>query len=388
MIGYREKVRLLCAPIFIILSSLMFVGCWDYTGLHEQTVVAGMAVDLSEDGAAYILTLEIVDLNGASDGQFGAQLLTTTGETFASAVFDAYARLHSNVYLGVMDVVLISEQVAEHGMGHFVDYFIRDRNARSSLHIVVAGTDTAAELLTPTEEEGRQRQVVLSQVLAESLGQHRRGASTTARAPQVVEVFDRLATGTATLALPVVAFSEAADIPFQLDGLALFTGDRMTGRLAEADMPIYLLATTGLRDRVFPVQVMGPDGVLHQVVLAARGSEAHVRFKEDAGRLRFWLDIEMTADVLELQGVWGTIDQAKLRQIEAFAEAFLTAEVLAFAERFQDEGRDVLLLLEAIRHRDAVLWRTVSADAETWLRDSEITPRVRVRIGNTGMMKG
>ena len=55
-----------------ILSLLILAGCWDYTSLNEQTVVAGIAVDQGEDGSGFALTFEIVDLSGAEVGQFGS----------------------------------------------------------------------------------------------------------------------------------------------------------------------------------------------------------------------------------------------------------------------------------------------------------------------------
>jgi len=374
--------------MYIMFSTVIFTGCWDYRGLHEQTVVAGMAVDMAEEGEGYSLTLEIVDVNGANEGQFGSLLLTTTGDTISAAVFDAYAKLHSNVYLGIMDVVLVSQQVAEAGVGPLVEYLVRDRNARSNLHIAVAGTDTAEELLTPAEDEEEPRQIVRSKALGESLRQHQRGTSTAAEAPQAFEIFNRLATGNGTLALPVVAASESADIPFRLDGLALFTGDQMTGQLPEADMPIYLLATTGLRDRVFPVEVAGPDGKTHQVVLASRRSDAHVRFAYTAGILQFWLDIALEAEVVELPGDWGPIGQTELRRIETAAAEALTDQVRSLARRLNDEGQDTLGLLETVRHYDATLWRTVAEHPAEWLQNSEIEPQVQVQvqIQSTGMI--
>lgn len=376
-----------CLCILVILSALIFAGCWDYRGLHEQTIVAGMAVDVAEEGEGYSLTLEVVDVAGANEGQFGSLLLTTTGETLSEAVFDAYAKLHGNVYLGIMDVVFISQQVAEAGVSPLVEYLVRDRNARSNLHIVVAGTDRAAELLGPTADEDEPQQIIRAKVLGESLRQHRQGAAKAAETPQALEIFNRLITGVGTLALPVVAVSEAEDIPFQLDGLALFTGDRMTGHLPEADMPIYLLATTGLRDRVVPVDDMGPKGETRQAVLAVRRSESDVRFDHETGRLRFWLDIELEADVVELSGDWGQGGQERLRQIEAAAAETLTEQVHDLARRLGEEGQDIFGLLETVRHQNRTLWQTVAEQPQKWLQGSEIQPQIQVQIKSTGMIE-
>ena len=227
----RFSAQCLSKLIILFLSILMLAGCWDYQGLGDQTVVVGVAVDLGEAGSGYRLTFEIVDLNEGEGGQFGSVLLTTRGETLAEAVYDAYARLHSHVYLGVVEVVLISQAVAEQrGIEPIVNYLIREKNARNSLRVVVAGSETAAALFAPAEgdtgaEEAEgpgqtegQRQP-LSRALGEALSPRRRGASSVTDARALYEVYQMLAKDTSDLALPIVGQSAVEDIPFQLDGI-------------------------------------------------------------------------------------------------------------------------------------------------------------------------
>jgi len=381
---------LLSVLIIVFLSALMMTGCWDYQGLGEQTVVAGIAVDAGDEGEGYKLTFEIVDLNGAQDGQFGSILLTTTGETLAEAVYDAYARLHGHVYLGVTDVVIVGRQVAEQvGIRPLVDYLMRDRDARNSLRIAIAGTDTAAELFRPVAEEGdeggtqdEEPRLLLSKALGESLSPRRQGARRATNALAVYEIHHVLHHGTSDVALPIVGASDTEDIPFQLDGLALFTDDRMTGALPEADMPVYLLATAGVRDRVFPVEVDG-----QRAVLAARHSRVRTDFDLDGGVLRFGLDIRVTADAQQLPDGWGEMTQPQIRRLELMAEEAFSAQVEALAERLRAEGHDVFGLAETVRSREPGLWEQIAEDWRAWLAASELDARIEVRVREAGMRR-
>jgi len=372
---------------------LLLTGCWDYRGLGEQTVVTGIAVDLGEEGRGYSLTFEIVDLSGGEGGQFGSILLTVEGETLGEAVYDAYARLHSHVSFGVVDVVIVGRRVAkEVGLEPLVDYLIRDRDTRNSLRMVVAGTETAGELLDPAAEEGEEAdgpgqsggpRQPLSKVLGEALSPQRRGeASSATEARALYEIYHILQRGTSDLALPIVRLSEAEDIPFALDGLALFHGGRMVGTLEEADMPVYLLATTDLRDRVFPVEVQGERGVM-----AVRRSQAGVNFALGEGGLRFFLDIRVTADALQLPEGWAEVDAEMVRRLEAGAEETLSREVLELVRPLLKEGHDVFGFAEAVRNRDPRLWEQIEGDWRAWLRESEIEPRIEVRIRDSGMRR-
>ena len=381
----REQIGRLFCMLIALLTVFALYGCWDYQGLGEQTIVAGIAVDLEED-SGFSLTFEIVDLNGGEGGQFGSILLTTTGETLAEAVHDARNRLHSEVYLGVADVVVVGRSLAEQvGITPLVRYLMQDKTARSSLYIVVAGTESAAELFAPAETEGEGEDhdagqaegpgTLLSKVLGESLNPHRRGAGGATVSPAAYEVYHILSRDTSDLVLPIIGPSEAEDIPFQLDGLALFTGDRMNGTLPKDDLFAYLLAGASLREQVFPVEVNG-----ERAVLAIRRSRVLTDFDLAGGRLQFFLNIRVTADAAQLPEGWGEMDRETIRQLETEAERALSNEVLTLIERLRDEGRDIFGLAETIWNREPELWRRIAEDWRVWLGASEINVRAEVEV--------
>ncbi|MCL2368778.1 MAG: hypothetical protein FWC72_07255 [Oscillospiraceae bacterium] len=390
------KLSVINKMTLVVLSVLILSNCWDYTSLNEQTVVAGIAVDQGEGGNGFALTFEIVDLSGAEAGQFGSIVLKTTGETLAEAVYAAYAKLHNRVYLGITDVVIVSRaQAEEGGIRSIVDYLIRNQKARNSLRIVVAGTERAADLLAPAEaEEGETEgpspeegeRPLLSQALSESLGARQARVQMSTEARGAYEVFNILARGTSDLVLPIVGTAEAADIPFQLGGLAIFRGDRMVGILEQSDVPLYLLATAGLRDRAFPVEVAGPDGVSQRVVILLRQSRSHIDYVVVEGVLCFLLDIHLTADAVELPPDWGMPDQEMLRRIEGGAALTLSKQVTDLAVELRDAGRDIFGFGERVQNRDPKLWAQMAGRWPDYLGNSEIETRVAVRLQNAGMM--
>jgi len=363
----------------LALSLLLFSACFDYRGLGEQTIAAGIAVDFGEAG--FTLTFETVDVNGADQGQFGAIVFTTTGETFAEAVQDAASKLHSNVYLGALDVLLLSTQAAEDlGVSIFVDYLLRDKTVSNSLPIVIAGTDTAGELLMPPE--GEEADIIRATSLAASLSSRQRGTGRRVEAKAIHEIYNILERGTSGLALPIVGLSEAEDIPFQLDGLAIFHGAQMAGTLSEADIPLYLLATTSLRDWAFPVEVDG-----ERLVLQVRSSRPQARFGFADGQFHFFLDVSLRADVRTVPTAWGELTPEVRRRIETEAEEALSAELLAFAQGLRDEGRDIFGFAEAVANSAPHLWNEMSDDWKFWLESSEIHAWVQVELRSAGLIR-
>ncbi|MCL2828049.1 MAG: Ger(x)C family spore germination protein [Oscillospiraceae bacterium] len=381
MSGKARSLLLICLLI------LTLTGCWDYRGLNELTIVAGVAVDQGEGGQGVVLTFEILDLNAENAQQPGSLLLTTTGDTVAEAVYDAYAKLHGNLYFGGTEVVLVSRAMAEQaGIKPLMDFLIREEHVRDSLRMVIAATDTAAELLRPGEESGEEEhQLIFTVALNEGLSQHRRGTSHVKAAYEIRHI---LTTNTTNLALPIIAPNQADDRPFQLDGMALFTDGQMTGMLDQTDMPVYLLAATGLRGHAFPVEMDCPDGDTGRVILANRRSRPRLTFARAGDGLAFHLDISMTAHLAQLPPNWNTLDQAALRQIERTAGAELSRQVLELIDRQREAGYDIIGMAETVQSFAPHLWNESNPDWERLLQESEVTAQVRVRIQNTGMVSG
>ena len=210
-------MRRVLAAFFCV---LMLTACFDYRGLEEQVLIAGIAVD--SEGGSYRLTFEIVDIGNAENGQFGSMILVTTGETLADALEAAGEKLHREVYLGTLRVVLLSRGIAEEaGLGPFVMHLLDDLRVRNSLPLAIAGGETAGELLTPGG--GRERRVIVSNVLGERLG----GRRHTPPVPALYEIYNDLHTDGGEIALPIVTVSEAEGILFEISGLARFQGGRL-----------------------------------------------------------------------------------------------------------------------------------------------------------------
>ena len=358
-----RRMGLLC------LCLALFTGCWDYRGLNEQTIAAGMAVDLGAHDRGLQLTFEIMDLEGDDGGAFTSLLLTTTGDTLGEALNDAHAKLHSKVYLGAADVVIISQQMAQReGILPLLDYLVRNPMVQNSAQIVIAAETRAGDLLTPSEEEeGAGR--ILSTALGESLRGRKQGTGRSADVPLCYEIFSILLEGRKTLALPLVSGSDTEDIPFQLEGLALFSGDKMTGKLEKEDLPLYLLATAGLQDRAFAIEARGPDGSPQNLVLTVRRSNPRLTLLEGDGPPRFHLNISMTAEVVQLPLHWGPIDEAAFRRMEAGASQTLETQLTALLARHRKEGHDILGLGDA---------------TDTTAADLEI--QIQVNIQNAGTL--
>jgi len=206
--------------LIILLCLLILSSCFDYRGLEDQAIMMGIAVDLEDE--VYTLTFEIADIAGAENGQFGAMILSARGETIAQALQDAKQKLHKEMYLGTLRVVLFSREAVESmEFAPFVTHLLHDLQIRNSLPLAVAGEETAGELLTSHERE--EQRVIVSNVLGEQLGKQ----SSTAPAPTIHEIDQVLHTDGGEITLPLVVTSEEEGIFFAFAGSAQLREGRL-----------------------------------------------------------------------------------------------------------------------------------------------------------------
>ncbi|MFC6040579.1 Ger(x)C family spore germination protein [Paenisporosarcina macmurdoensis] len=135
--------------MILIISSLVLTGCWDKRELDELAITMAIGVDESDVG--YLVTAQVVvPLEVSIKGNTGNSPITqfrAEGETIFEAIRKLAKIVPREIYPGHLRMLVISDTVAEKGIGEIVDYFSRNWEMRSDFYVVVAKEMTAQEIL-------------------------------------------------------------------------------------------------------------------------------------------------------------------------------------------------------------------------------------------------
>lgn len=152
---WRWFVLLLLVSTAVIFTS----GCWDEVETEKTDFVLGLGVDPAP-GGNYSVTLSIpsavaTSAGGAAGG--GGALtglhVTGEGESFLAALKDAENQLEFKVYLGQLMLVAVSEDIARRGLMPIWDALLREHYISARLIMVVtAGPARDLFDVTPAEE--------------------------------------------------------------------------------------------------------------------------------------------------------------------------------------------------------------------------------------------
>jgi len=143
--------KLLIIPLLLILT-----GCWNYRELNELAITTGIALDIEDD--QYKLTVLIA--NSKKSGSSGEKSEASTavyegvGQTLYEALKDCASSVSKQVYLGHLDILILSEDVAKLKTNEIIDFLFRYPQSRNDFQVVIAKDSKASDILkitTPLE---------------------------------------------------------------------------------------------------------------------------------------------------------------------------------------------------------------------------------------------
>ncbi|MDL2274016.1 Ger(x)C family spore germination protein [Oscillospiraceae bacterium OttesenSCG-928-G22] len=369
----------------LLLPLFFMAGCWDYKGLDELSVVAGIAIDKSEkEGMQYTLSFEIIDASASKEQ--GAQrsiLVTSDGRTVYEAVDNAKKQLYNDLYFGNTEIFVISETLArEEGIKGLMESFFRDPDVRDIMILVVSRQETAKELITPDEESP----MILSYELYKAINRDMETTYSTKTTP-FYHIYNVLERGTSSLVLPAYFFDEEAAIPQpKAGGLAVFEGDMLSGFLEDENVPYYLYFVEPLTDGTFSYYV--EDDPKKDVTLSLSKTTPKMGYRYEEGELTLTLHLAVVGYTRELSVRANEVDPKEIARIQQTTAEQLKEkleETLAYSQ--EELSLDIFGYGTTIYRKNPSLWREIEANYIELYKNAKHEIAVSVTIFNTGMIK-
>jgi len=296
-----------CAVCFL----LLFGGCGNYHELNEFDIVAGMAIDSTEDG--YKVTLELVNKEGSMQEGLSSNIITLESETVPAALASSNARFNKQFQFGNMQVIVISEDIArDEGIMELLNNFLRDYSIRETILLLVATGESAEETLCAKGIDTAIASFVLEEIIRPpgKTNSHTKEIS-------IYSALDTLNTPGKTLVLPCVQTwqDEEKTTYVEISGLAAFSGDRLQMLLPQRETPFYLYAIGQLQTHEFTFTL--PES-REQISIQVTKSDTKRSFYESENAIVFRFDITASG---KLTHTPPGIDITKLKEKSAIEQA-------------------------------------------------------------------
>ena len=135
--------------ITTLIISVTLTGCGGYEELNNLSIVTAVAFDKTDD--EYELSFLIANSpkaqTSSKEGEAKTTVYTGKGKTIAEASKDIEQIVPKQVYLGHINVVVISEDIAKDGFLKIADWLLRNPQTRKKFYLLQAKDEKAKNIL-------------------------------------------------------------------------------------------------------------------------------------------------------------------------------------------------------------------------------------------------
>lgn len=385
----------------ILLTSLVCAGCWDLWELEERGLVLAVGVEELPDGQRRETTgLENRLLGNVSDrmievtyqfaipGGFSGEEsaggptyynMTTTSLNSEILVRGmAGTRSSRRGDLTHLQVLVIGQEAARHGIYPILERFIRDPEVRKQVPVMVTDGDVK-EVLEITNQQEPMPALYLTALMENSSFMQR-------IAPQIslMEVF-RYILEDGVYVVPKVTPGKT---DLKLAGGGIFHGDRLVGWLGEFETIIYRWITGQMSSS--PIVTASPLSPTYKLVdgyLADR-SKTVVRPVIQDGTIKFILKIRTEGSLLERQLAEELWNDRVLASIRRDLAGVLAEDIKQLIKKAQEEWRlDIFGFGRLVEQYHPQVWEEIKDHwHDSYFPGAEFEVDVDITITRTGIV--
>lgn len=126
--------------IITILICFILTGCYDYNELNELAIANGISVDLKDD--KYLVSILVSNSHkntgSSEENQATTSLFQGEGKNLDDAITNLESSLPKKLYLGHVNIIIISEEYAKKGIYDLFDYFTRNPELLKKMYLALS----------------------------------------------------------------------------------------------------------------------------------------------------------------------------------------------------------------------------------------------------------
>lgn len=375
----RKRVFFLI--ILLVINAAMLTGCWNYSEVDKFSIVAGVAVDKSEEGK-YMLTIEIVDLHeGGRDAKIKSKLLETYGDTVFDAVRNAIKITAQKLYWGHAEIVILSREAAREGIVEIIDWLDRDAEPRLTIDILVSKEKTAKEILDSQSITTEIRSFEINKML-----DTQRSLSKTFKV-EVYEFIKALSDEGVSAVLPCVHLTEnVGKKTSELSGTAVFKEDKLVGFLDDDETKYLRFITDKIKGGLLVLKEK-PESGHANMTLEIFENKTKVKPAYANGKVSINIEIKTETALDEHGAKENFIDENRSLVLERDAEELLRVNIKNLIRKVQkDFNADIFGFGSTVRADMPPLWKEIGPDWDKIYKDLDVYVNATVEVQNSGLL--
>ena len=376
----KNPVRLCLCLLLCLCLTALGCGCWSSRELNDLAVVMAIGMDTADRPGEVRVTAQTAKAaamgkDGGGEGPAYWNVSESGADTFSAlrGMADTAGR---QLYLAHNQILVFSREMAESGVQGQLDYFLRDRESRSTVYVAVSEGD-AADLLdfTPQFEKLPAWQLSGQIKASEETGQW--------PAVDLLEFSNQLMERSRAPLAPLISLTgEGEEKTSQIVGTAVFWEDRMVGVLDEAETRGMMWVLGRVESAALEVPAAGS---VAGVEVVSASAEMEPVFRADGG-LSMRVRIRAEGRMSDQTGEENLADPGVRLALEQSMSGIIRDEVENAFARAKELGADVYGFGNRIHEEYPDRWAGLEEDWQDTFRTAELELEIDARIRSTGRL--
>lgn len=362
--------------VLIVVMLFSLVGCWNYREVDEVLTVAGIAIDKGEDNKI-VLTAEIIDLSGGEDTMHtSSELITQSGHTMFEIVRRMITESGKKLYWSHAKSIIMSEEISRSGAAKVIDWYARDTETRSDIHILVAGGTSARAILESKKESEPPQSYKIVDVLKNEV------SISTSPVTEIWEFVDTINTPGISGILPMIYINDNnGKKKAAVSGLAIFDMDRMLGKMDQNKAKYVLFLRNKIKGGVLSLGGYNePPGITLEIF----SNKTKIEPVLVNGNIEVRVKTHTVTAVDEVQSEVDFYTDKGRSEVERTAEKMLEREMLNVIDIAQKQyQQDLFGFGREIHKKYPKQWRKLKTQWDENFSQLKVTVQSKVVIKNT-----
>lgn len=378
----------------LLVISLCFIltGCGNYAELDKLAIVTGVAID--KDGDYYEISYLVANSpkgqTSSKEGEAKTTVYSGTGETIPDAAMIIEQKSPKKIYLGHVNVVIISEEIAKDGFFKVADWLFRNPEARKQFYLLLAKDEKAKniiKIISPLESFPSQSIATLLESNRDSIS----ASTTTTYNNFVGYVLEQGAdpiVPTITIKGDVKEGSDQSNIEtteptayLALGPLAIFKEDKLVGYVKAKESELINLIQNKIKEIKYTLNYNNDDITIDSYNLKTKLSlkdEWHVN-----------LNITGTGNIYNINSDIDISDPKEIRKIEKKWNKSLQKSLKKLIKKMQNKYKsDIFGFGNKIYSTYPQKWNQVKDEwNDKYFKQVKVTINSNLKIPDTGSLK-
>lgn len=368
------------ALLIIIISSMLFTGCWNYSEIDNLYIVSGFAIDKGVE-KKYLITTELINIRTSQVNQeFESLLIELEGDTIFETIRSMIRISSRKLFWSHASSVIVSHQVAEEGIAPIIDWLSRDQEPRLNMDLYISKEKTAAETL-----KSMSYSTDITSFELESMSNRNKDVVKTPIL-KIYEIVNELAHPKISLFLPtVLLYNNIGDKTVLLAGGAVFKGDKLIGYVDQNGVVYYLLIKDKFNEGFLKIDMNKREN--EAVVLEVQKSK--IKISPNYGEeISFTIDVDLNVGIIEMTTDVDYINEPGRSHFIEVAQKQIEQNVKDLIGKIQEDfGVDIFGFGAIIKQRNPNLWKEIEKDWDMIFKDLNVEVNCNIKIKNSGHLK-